>query len=458
MADCSLRTHVKGSIAIATLLLGCGPARSEQPITAPTRLGGLETAQPKNRYVVVTSGTPLFAKPGDATPRGQLGSADEVGGWTMRQVDAVDGFVAVQPDLEDGVEHCAFAVDGLSGLGATMWVREDRLATVLVREVELVAEDCEPLVARPGVMVTPLCEEDGVRRWRIGSCPNASCVYEVPADAIGRAYEASPRPATKAVEEKAVAMPCVDAVDESGERHPHWIGTSFRGLPTTELSPGSRAPAPGRLPACDLSMTAMFCGGDPRLGFDHVQYEVAAGTAITWRDGGPVGPTEGARRFRAVPRSVDDRLCWGAVEGEDADDDLELCADADAVRRIEDAHAVVLQLRRGPDTAFTHSDEQATACYRDALATTPDLKGRVRAQYRVANETATVQTVDPPGAQAFARCLGAHLAADREGAYALEVVLDLFAPITVASSGGRPPAPADAPHPAPSRSPAGRRR
>jgi hypothetical protein len=449
---------VRGSIAIALLMLGCHPAKSELSVTAPTRLGGLESAQPKNRYVVVANGTPLFEKPGEDTPRGHLGSADEIGGWTMRQVDARDGFVAVQADIEDGVEHCAFTADGLTGLGITMWVPAHRLATVLVREVELEAEDCERLVARPGVMVTTLCEEDGGRRWRIGSCPNARCVYEVPADAIGHGYEASPRATTNVADEEGVPMPCVDGIDESGTRRPLTRDRSMGGLPATGLSRYGKDPEPGRLPACELSMTALFCGGEPRLGFDHVRYEVAAGTAITWRDGRPVGTTEAARELRAVPREVGERVCWGALEGDGADDDLELCADADAVRRIEDAHAVVLQLRQGDHTRPAWRDEEATACYRDALATTPDLKGRVRAKYRIANGTATLQSVDRPAAEAFARCVGTHFADERDEAYVLELVLEAFPAITDASSGGRPPARADAPHPARSRSPSDRRR
>jgi hypothetical protein len=434
---------MRKTLAFGLGLIACRPTPVEPRVAGSVDVGpgdleprGARDAQ-RAQYVVVTGGTPLFERPGDTNPRGWLGSSEHIGGWAMHRLATEGDFVAVSAELAPSHEHCARTVEGLSGLDTTLWVRANTLARVIVREVELRGEDCESLVVRPGVVVTALCQDDGVPRYRIGSCPNAWCVYEIPNNALGNAYVPGPSPATNEGADLGtqVPMPCVDETDASGRRKPHVAQTPGGGLSLT--SPDHDHDAE-QLPPCHGIDGAKRCAIVPRLGVDHVRYEVAEGTAITWRDGTPAGVAERPHRFRPVPHELEERLCWAAVEGRTPEEDLQLCAPASALRRVEEAHAVVLQAKRDGRRDFPRFYRGATRCYRRALDTAPDLSGRVRAKYRVADGKATLLLMNPrrsDGEEAFARCLAAEVERDREDLYELEITVDLHGPVTHGAGG-----------------------
>ena len=375
--------------------------------------------------------------------------------------------VAVQAELDPTTETCARTVDGLVGLGMTFWVPRTQLLSVVIQEVTLQAEGCATIVAQPGVVATPLCERDGVPHYRIGNCPTAECAYPVPADALGYEARARPRAEASATHDEApeghwereFPMPCLDRIDEAGGRQP--LTRFARGsLPAIGIGRYAQDHPPGALPSCNtLGSATLSCDVPPRLGFDHVSYQIREGAPITWRDGTSATTASEALRFRAVPRQVEGRLCWGAVEGESAADDLELCTAPDAVRRVDDAHAVVLQTRRDGKPTRRWFDRPASDCYVEARKTASDLHGRVRARYRVHDGGATLGEVTgerQAGDEAFAACLAPHLASDDGGPYVLDIIVDLFAPLT--ASAGPPPQPEAGSHPSRARSPADRRR
>jgi hypothetical protein len=462
-----MRARCRSAIVVG-LTLGCAAAPSNAPSDAPAaaKLGTATEASHEDRIVVVAGGTPLYSAPGDDVPRGWLGSADDIGGWAMREVGREGDRIAVRAELPAG-ESCARSVDGLVGLGMTVWIPSARLLTVVTREVTLEAEGCTTIVARPGAVVTPLCERDGVVHYRVGNCPNADCAYAVPTDALGDDVRPRHGAATSAPRgddsEDAIPMACLEQIDDSGAKRPLTTsrGGFLRGLPAIGISRYADAPEPGRLPSCDqLSNEALSCDVRPRLGFDHVAYEIREGAPITWRDGTPATKASEPHRFRAVPREVEGRLCWGAVEGADAAQDLELCTVPDAVHRVQDAHAVVLQTKRDGRRGRAWIDRPATDCYLGALETASDLRGRVRARYRVADGRATLDTVTgerQPGDEAFATCLAAHVAGHDDDPHVLEVVVDLFEPVSAAPA-VRPPEPGAESRPSRARSPADPRR
>ncbi|MBX7079028.1 MAG: hypothetical protein K1X88_07575 [Nannocystaceae bacterium] len=426
---------------IAVLAIGCGPApTTATPLQSPKDPPRAHGAGA--RHVVVRGGTPVFDTQDATSPRGWLGADDRIGGWTLRVVDDDGARLRLSADLDASFEPCAAGVDGLRGLGLELYVPKTALATVITREVTLTADDCETIVARPGVVVTALCEAGGAKRYRVGSCPNADCVYEVPDDAIGTDYVASPHAAAgPSGDETAFPIACVDAIDAAGTRRPLLRDSTWGRPPATALARGGLAPAQGKLPACELEPTAVFCDERPRLGFDHVQYALRDGAKVTWRDGTPAGVAATSQRFRAVPRGTGDRLCWGAVEGGSSREDLVLCAPADAIQRVEEAHAVVLQARRDGQRIHWFERDDATACYREALSSSPALAGRVHASFRVEAKATTLARVDRPGDDAFARCLAARLDArdDARAPHTLELTIELHPAVTA----GPARAPAD---------------
>lgn len=418
---------MRQAFTIAVLLVGCGPSAAAAPIEPPTDAPRVDVDSTLQTHVVVGGGAPLFDALDAAHPRGWVGASDDIGGWTMRLVDDAGDRVHVSADLDTSVDHCARDLVGSRGLGIELFVPKSALATVITREVTLTADECDTIVARPGVVVTALCEEDGIKRYRVGSCPNADCVYAVPDDAMGHTYVAEPRgTAATPSDREMIPMPCIDRVDASGARRPYEVGSAFGGMPATGISPYGTQSEGGKLPACELSSTALFCDVRPRLGFDHVEYEIDEGAAISWRDGTPAGLATRAHRFRAVPHDDKNRVCWGAVEGESSGEDLVLCAPADAVHRVEEPHAVVLQARRNGARTHWFGDKKASECYREALATSPTLAGRVHASLRVGKDGATVHRVARPGDEPFAQCLARRLDDDGRDAHTLELMIELY--------------------------------
>jgi hypothetical protein len=428
---------MRRAFAIAVLSIGCGPAGTAAPIEPPMDTSRVEVDAEPEPHVVIVGGTPLFDARDAARPRGWLGKDDDIGGWTMRLVDDAGDRLHVRAELDPAFDHCARDLDGASGLGIELFVPRSALATVITREVTLTAEDCDAIVVRPGVMVTALCEQDGVKRYRVGSCPNASCLYAVPEDAIGHTYVAGHRSSAAASSDPdVVAMPCIDGVEASGARRPYGVTEEFGGIPAIGLSPYGRQSDSGELPACELSTSALSCDIRPRLGFDHVEYELDEDTKVAWRDGTPAGIAARAHRFRAVPHDDGDRVCWGAVEGESSDEDLMLCAPADAVHRVEEPHAVVLQAQRNGERTRWFDEKHATACYGEALAKSPGLAGRVHASFRVGKDGTTLERVTRPGDEAFARCLARRLAQDERAPHALELTIELYPGSPTTRAGG----------------------
>jgi hypothetical protein len=446
------------AIVIAVLASGCGPtATTAVAVEPPTDTKRADDVAQRERHVVVMGGAPIFDVQDAERPRGTLGEPRNIGGWTMRVVEEVGDRVRVSADLGGSFENCAREVEGLRGLDVEVFVPRSALATIITREVTLTAPECDSIVAHPGVMVTPLCEADGVKRYRVGSCPNAECLYAVPDDAIGTSY--SPRPHGELgtpIDDEMVPMPCLERIDAEGRRRAHAVPGAFGGLPATGLSKFGEKAKDGGLPACELETTSLSCDIRPRLGFDHVQYELDEGTKVAWRDGSSAGVAKAPHRFRAVPRDDGERACWGAIEGESSSDDVLLCAPADAIRRLEEPHAVILQARRDGDRSFWRDATEATACYREALAKSPALAGRVHATFRAEKGVTSLVRVARSGDEAFARCLAAKLDADSETAYSLDVTIELYPAIT--GSAGRPRAPADGSRPSRDRSPSDRRR
>lgn len=444
----NVRMDVRGAGLGLGLLVACGPSPSSSvappPASPPTPAEPVASPAPPARYVVVSSGAPLFESADATSPRGVLGTLGDVGGWTARVVDRRPGFVAIQAELDPTREHCAAPLAGLDGLGLTLWVPREHLATVIVQEVELLADECPQLRARPGVMVDALCQEDGSVRYSVGSCPNARCWYDVPKEAMGLEYEPSPLPSPPPPDEprdsrydrftKFIPMPCIDVVEEDGVTRPHVLHASRfgAGMPAISLASSvTRDLEPGEMPECRMSYTAGQCDQRPKLGFDHVSYVLERGTPLRWSDGTAAGSSRGEHRFRSVPRETEDGLCWSAVEGEARADHLELCAPAGAVSREQQAHVEILQTRSNGKRTGSWHGKDAMTCYAEALGTTPGLQGRVRARYRIEGDAATFEGLEaaaPPGAESFARCLAPHLADPQDEPHTLEVVMDLHPP------------------------------
>lgn len=382
--------HILSSLLAVS---ACGPSSSAPAVVEPQPVG-LGRAAPTHtadaELVVVRAGADIFATADAPEPEGQLGDRAAVGGWTMRKLSSKGEFVQVAP-VEPGV-GCEPTPEGLNGV--TMWVHASSLAWVTWHETPLTSESCASMVAAPGTMVTPLCTADGAQRYRVGGCPSADCVYELPADVIAQSF----RPSTDTAAE--CLVPVETPAEESESELRVWAprpAVPNRLFRTAPYLPDEEDPSAEG--SCEKVQQGS-CSDLAEPGFEYVTYRVAKDTPLSWRDGSPAGVTTVAVSHRGVPHVHGDRGCWIVSRGEP--DDLWLCASSERITREQEAHAVVLAYAKNGYGYPANHDERATECYREVLGTHAGLAGRIDAT-RTPDGTFDASP-SSEAALAFARC------------------------------------------------------
>ncbi len=308
-------------IAAATLSLACA---SQQ--TSPTR------ARPSQRFVVVSSGATLHARPDDASPSVTVPTSA-----TFRRVRARGDWVEVET-VADPSRQCAAALSPPAGMRVRLYVRASSLAQVLARPLRLSGPEGS-LVVQPGVEA-----REGSRRTAPVELVHAGIHLTLvlvpaigrdhPAPAAERSITRAERlaPGTRATLPDGVALEVLRDTNVYVRARRSTVEGTRVTLATPCIAAEAEVPERAVLPVMELDVDEAEAPSSTR-------WTLRRGARLRWADGSPAGHAAGLVRIADEGRESSGSRCFHVpmrVVGAAATavvPDVELCADAVDVTR-----------------------------------------------------------------------------------------------------------------------------